>query len=246
MNTGSLKHKILVVEDEEAILFGITENLSAAGYDVSGIATGTEALQSALSNHYDLILLDVMLPGISGYEICRRIREKGISIPIIMLTARGEEFDKLHGFEVGADDYVTKPFSLQELMARIKALLARTAAPRIKERKITFGSITLDLDARILLRRKKTGKGSANEETITLTKTEFDLLEYFINNEGRALSREEVMNDVWSTQYLGTQRSLDSFVASLRQKIEIDPHNPEHIQTVHGVGYKFISGERSA
>lgn len=232
------KPRILAVDDEEAILFGLTENLKLAGYDVISAATGPDALQSALNEHPDLILLDVMLPGISGYEVCRRMREQNVNTPVIMLTARGEEFDKLHGFEVGADDYVTKPFSVQELLARVKALLARSLS-RPTGRKFEFGNCVLDTDARVLSKTVKGRKGAETREQVALTKTEFDLLEYFVMNAGKALSREQVMNDVWDTRYLGTQRSLDSFVATLRHKIEEDPRQPLHILTVHGVGYKF-------
>ncbi len=153
-------------------------------------------------------------------------------MPIIMLTARGDEFDKLHGFEMGADDYVTKPFSIDELLARIKAVLLRgRPVNQTGMSAHKFGKCIVDLESRTLK------KGS---ETLVLTRTEFDLLDYFCRNEGKALSRDLVMNDVWGMEYYGTQRSLDSFVASLRRKVEKNPHKPKHILTVHGVGYKFV------
>lgn len=224
------KSRILVVEDEEAILLGLEENLSYAGYEILKASDGPSALELALRERPDLVLLDIMLPGLSGFEVCRQLRDKGLQIPVIMLTARGDEFDKLHGFEMGADDYVTKPFSVDELLARVKAVLSRGRARATGPRTYTFDDVVLDLDSRTLT------KGGND---ITVTRTEFDLLAYFLQNEGKALSRDKVMNDVWGTEYYGTQRSLDSFVANLRRKIEKDTHNPVHILTVHGVGYKF-------
>jgi len=223
--------KILVVEDEEAIRIGLEENLSFEGYEVVCAEEGNAALDMALRTHPDLILLDVMLPGISGYEVCRKLRDTGSQVPVIMLTARDEEFDKLHGFEVGADDYVTKPFSVNELMARVKAVLSRGRDIRDSRRTFEFGDCILNTESRIL---------SRDGHELTLTRTEFELLAYFCRNEGKALSRDRVMQDVWGTEYYGTQRSLDSFVANLRSKIERDPHQPAHILTVHGVGYKFV------
>ncbi|MGQ9660791.1 MAG: response regulator transcription factor [Kiritimatiellia bacterium] len=224
------KPRILVVEDDEALRLGLEENLKAVGYAVITAADGPEALRLGLEAAPDLIILDIMLPGFSGYDVCRRLRERGKQMPIIMLTARHDEFDKLHGFELGADDYVTKPFSINELLARVKAVLAR--GRRIEgPAEIRFGDCILDLNSRTLTRGGK---------PISLTRTEFELLAYFCRNEGKALSREVVMNDVWGMQYFGTQRSLDSFVASLRAKIEKKASKPRHILTVHGVGYKFV------
>jgi two-component system alkaline phosphatase synthesis response regulator PhoP len=225
------KSRILVVDDEEPIRLGLEENLVYAGYEVVTAADGTAALEVAQQEGPDLILLDIMLPGLSGFEVCRQLRDKGCQTPVIMLTARGDEFDKLHGFEMGADDYVTKPFSVDELLARVKAVLARGRMRASGPRSYTFDDVVLDLDSRTV---SKAGRD------VTMTRTEFDLLAYFLENEGSALSRDRVMNDVWGTEYYGTQRSLDSFVANLRRKIEKDAHNPVHIMTVHGVGYKFM------
>ena len=227
----SEKMRILVVDDEDSILQGIEQNLLYAGYEVITAEDGPGALESACDKSPDLIVLDIMLPGISGFEVCRRLRDRGMQMPVIMLTARGDEFDKLHGFEIGADDYVTKPFSVDELLARIKAILARGKRISAAGRRYEFDDIVLDADARTMMRAGK---------EVEMTRTEFDLLAYFLANEGRALSRDMVMNDVWGTEYYGTQRSLDSFVATLRRKIEKDPHNPVHITTIHGVGYKFV------
>jgi two-component system alkaline phosphatase synthesis response regulator PhoP len=225
------KPRVLIVEDEEAIMLGLEENLKAAGYEVLKASDGHRALRLAQEASPSLILLDLMIPGISGYEVCRELRGKGLQMPVIMLTARQEEFDKLHGFEMGADDYVTKPFSIQELLARVKAMLLRGRARAEGTRKYEFDDCAVDLDSRTLLRKGK---------DVPLTRTEFELLAYFCRNEGKALTRENVMNDVWGTGYFGTQRSLDSFVASLRAKIELKAAKPKHILTVHGVGYKFV------
>jgi two-component system alkaline phosphatase synthesis response regulator PhoP len=225
------KQTILVVEDDEALMLGLVENLKFAGYEVLSATDGSQGVKVALESKPDLMLLDIMLPGMSGYEVCREIRSRGADMPIVMLTARQDEFDKLHGFETGADDYVTKPFSVNELLARIKAILLRGRARPAASRKYEFEDFVLDLDARVLKKKDK---------DIPLTKTEFDLLTYFCTHEGKALSREMVMTDVWGMEYYGTQRSLDSFVASLRSKIEKKTGKPEHILTVHGVGYKFV------
>ena len=229
--TKEIRPRILVVEDEKAILLGLEENLKFAQYDVMTASDGPTALDKAMNQKPDLILLDLMLPGMSGYDICRKLRDAGKRMPIIMLTARQDEFDKLHGFEMGADDYVTKPFSVNELLARIKAVLKRGIQGAAPGGRHEFGDCVLDLDARTLTRKGK---------NLLVTHTEFDLLAYFCRHEGLALSRDRVMNDVWGQEYFGTQRSLDSFVASLRAKIEPDPHQPRHIQTLHGVGYKFV------
>ncbi|OGV66895.1 MAG: hypothetical protein A2283_23080 [Lentisphaerae bacterium RIFOXYA12_FULL_48_11] len=236
------KQTILVVEDDEALLLGLETNLKFAGYEVVTAQDGNKGLKAAMDSRPDLILLDVMLPGMTGYDICRKLRDGGMQMPIVMLTARHEEFDKIHGFEMGADDYVTKPFSLNELLARIKAILMRGSRRASGPTKYECSDFALDLESRVLKRRKAGGKrgGEGEFEDMELTRTEFDLLAYFCANEGKALSREQVMNDVWGMEYYGTQRSLDSFVASLRSKIEKKPSDPLHILTVHGVGYKFV------
>ncbi len=224
---------VLIVEDEESILFALEENVIHAGYEALTCKTGNEALELAEKHKPAAVILDVMLPGMSGFEVCRQLRSKQLMMPVIMLTARSEEFDKLHGFEVGADDYVTKPFSMDELLARLKAVLRRGRLQEQAGRQYAFSNVEIDLDSRTM---------KCGGVPVDLTRTEFDLLVYFIENEGKALSRDVVMNDVWGMEYYGTQRSLDSFVANLRKKIESDPHHPQHIQTVHGVGYKFSAG----
>lgn len=224
------KRTVLIVEDDAALMLGLEENLKVAGYGVLKASNGSDGLKLALERGVDLVILDIMLPGMSGYEVCRHLREKKRDLPVIMLTARQEEFDKLMGFDVGADDYVTKPFSIKELLARVKAVFRRDDVREGSVARYRFDGYVLDVQARTL-----THKG----RIIPLTRTEFDLLAYFLENPGKALSREALLRDVWGTEYFGTQRSLDSFVAVLRSKIEKDPRKPVRILTVHGVGYKF-------
>jgi DNA-binding response OmpR family regulator len=222
---------VLIVEDDASLMLGLEENLAVAGYRVLTATTGPDGLKLALDKKPDLILLDVMLPGMSGYEVCRALREKKQGVPVVMLTARKEEGDKLTGFDVGADDYVTKPFSIKELLARLKAILARTDRLSAGPQQYRFGDFVLDTGTRLFSNKGK---------DIPLTRTEFDLLAYFFVNEGKSLSRETLLRDVWGMEYYGTQRSLDTFVAMLRAKIERNPHDPKHILTVHGVGYRFV------
>lgn len=224
--------RILVVEDDEALMLGLVENLEVEGYTVLQANNGNDALDMAIKLKPALVILDVMLPGMSGYEVCKHVREEGLQTPIIMLTARKEEFDRVLGFDLGTDDYVTKPFSIKELLARVKAVLRRSDGVADEQQAYAFGDYEMDLESRTFTR-----KG----QEIQLTHTEFDLLAYFLAHDGKALSRESLMNDVWGSSYFGTQRSLDSFVAGLRKKIEKKPSDPRHILTVHGVGYKFSS-----
>ena len=232
---SKLEKTILVVEDDAALLLGLEENLKFEGYDVLTASDGDQGLKLAMEKKPDAILLDVVLPGMTGYQVCRTLRQEGQRVPIVMLTARAEEIDKITGFDMGADDYVTKPFSVKELLARIKAVLRRAERRGDTGMKYRFGDYVLDMRARTLVKRKGT-----SDKEIELTRTEFELLACFLANEDKALSREKLLDDVWGTQYLGTQRSLDTFVASLRSKIEPDPRKPRFIRTVHGVGYKFV------
>jgi two-component system alkaline phosphatase synthesis response regulator PhoP len=224
---------VLVVEDDESLMLGLDENLRVAGYRVFTASTGGEGVKLAVEKTPDLLVLDVMLPDMNGYDVCRTIRNKRLTMPVIMLTARKEESDKLAGFDAGADDYVTKPFSIKELLARVKVVMARAEKPSIGTKQYRFGDCVLDTAARTLTHKGK---------DVPMTRTEFDLLAYLAANEGVSLSRESLMRDVWGLEYYGTQRSLDTFVAMLRTKIEKDAHKPRHILTVHGVGYKFVKG----
>ncbi|MFZ2146554.1 MAG: response regulator transcription factor [Sedimentisphaerales bacterium] len=219
---------VLIVEDDATMLRGLKDNFEFKGYRVLTAADGEAGLNAALNKKPDLIILDIMLPEINGYEVCRLIRKENLNMPIIMLTAKGEESDIILGLNLGADDYVTKPFSIKELLARSEAFLRRS---RQTEQDIyEFGDCRLDIPA-----RKLTRKG--NE--IKLSPKEFSLLEFFVKKPGRALTRDEILNMVWGyDSYIGS-RSIDRFVTTLRNKIEPDPHNPMFIHTIREIGYKF-------
>jgi len=219
---------VLIVEDDATMLRGLKDNFEFKGYRVLIAADGEEGLNTALNKKPDLIILDIMLPEINGYEVCRLIRKENLNMPIIMLTAKGEESDIVLGLNLGADDYVTKPFSIKELLARAEAFLRRS---RQTEQDIyEFGDCRLDIPA-----RKLTRKG--NE--IKLSPKEFSLLEFFVKKPGRALTRDEILNMVWGYDSFIGSRSIDRFVTTLRNKIEPDPHNPMFIHTIREIGYKF-------
>lgn len=222
------KHSVLIVEDDEAMLRGLSDNFRNNGYEVRTASNGQTALNSALSDPADLILLDIMLPKMNGYEICRQLRKREIDSTIIMLTAKGQEDDIVRGLELGADDYVTKPFSIRELLARSRAFLRRKDEP---PREIyRFGDCQLDLIAHKLHR--------AGEE-VPLTAKEFRLLEYMVTRAGRALARSEILDGVWGSSVIVTRRSVDRCVTTLRGKIESDPRDPLWIKTIRDVGYRF-------
>jgi DNA-binding response OmpR family regulator len=226
--------KILIVEDELNMVKGLKDNLEFEGYEVDTAIEGKTGLEKVLHNSYDLILLDVMLPEISGFDICRTARKEGVETPIILLTARGEEIDKVVGLELGADDYITKPFGLRELLARIKAILRR--APGGKEVNgepdiIRLGNIQVNFKNYQLF------EGS-NE--IKMSHKEFEVLHYLYKNANKIVHRDDLMSNVWSIDYDITTRTVDNFILKLRQKIEPDTNNPKIILTVHGVGYKLI------
>jgi len=219
---------ILIIEDDAAMLRGLKDNFEYQGYGVLTAADGEEGLNAALDKKPDLILLDIMLPKINGYEICRLIRQEKLDMPIIMLTAKGEESDIVLGLNLGADDYVTKPFSIKELLARAAAFLRR--ARQTEQDSYEFGDYCLDVPA-----RKLTCKG----DEVKLSPKEFRLLELFVKKPGRALTRDEILNAVWGYDCFVGQRSIDRFVTTLRNKIEPDPHNPAFIHTIREIGYKF-------
>ena len=219
---------ILIIEDDATMLRALKDNFEFKGYCVLTGADGEEGLNAALNNKPDLIILDIMLPEINGYEVCRLIRKENLNMPIIMLTAKGEESDIILGLNLGADDYVTKPFSIKELLARAAAFLRRS---RQTEQDIyEFGDCCLDIPA-----RKLTRKG----DEVKLSPKEFSLLEYFVKKPGRALTRDEILNMVWGYDSFIGSRSIDRFVTTLRNKIEPDPHNPIFIHTIREIGYKF-------
>ena len=221
---------ILIVEDDPAMLRGLKDNFVFKGYQVKTAKDGESGLNEALSSKPDLILLDIMLPGINGYEICRLIRGEGLDMPIIMLTAKGQESDIILGLNLGADDYVTKPFNVQELLARVNAFLRRKHRQEIC--RFQFGDFTLNLDSRQLLRRGK---------EIDLTPKEFGLLTLFAKRTGCALTRDEILKRVWGYDILVTTRSVDRCVNTLRNKIERNPQTPLFIKTIRDVGYRFES-----
>lgn len=219
---------VLIVEDDPTMLRGLKDNFEFQGYHVLTAEDGEAGLNTALNAKPDLVLLDLMLPKINGYEVCRLIRKEGLDTPIIMLTAKGEESDIVLGLNLGADDYVTKPFSIKELLARAEALLRRTQQTEAEVYR--FGDYVFDLPARKL---------SHNEQEIQLSPKEYGLLELFVRRPNRALARDEILNQVWGyDSYVGS-RTIDRFVTTLRNKIEPDPHHPIYIHTIREVGYKF-------
>ena len=222
---------LLVVEDDTAMARGLAHNLEFDGYNVLLVRDAEDGLKMLEEQAIDLIILDVMLPNMSGFDLCRTLRSRGIRTPIIMLTARGEEKDRVLGLDMGADDYLTKPFSIRELLARIKAVLRRTDAPGADVERFTFGEVELDFqrfEARV------------GDEQIHLSPKEFTLLKFLIQNEGRVVPRNELLDSVWGYDAFPSTRTIDNHVAGLRAKLEIDPAHPQHILTVHGVGYKFV------
>ncbi len=219
---------VLIVEDDPALLRGLRDNFAAAGYHVSTAADGQQGLEAATRRPPDLLILDVMLPRLNGYEVCRSLRAAGCELPIIMLTAKGQEEDLLLGLNLGADDYVTKPFSIRELLARSAAFLRRRASEQPAVH--AFGDCRLDTAAQRLTR---------GDEEVSLTAKEYKLLAYFVARAGRALSRQDILNAVWGRSVIVTGRSVDRCVTTLRAKIEPNPHEPTFIQTVRDVGYRF-------
>jgi len=219
---------ILIIEDDEALLRGLKDNFEDAGYSTRTSADGIEGFTMALGDPPDLILLDIMLPGMNGYDICRRIRKAELDMPIIMLTAKGQEEDIIRGLNLGADDYVTKPFSIKEVMARVKALLRRYGAEEGEN--FRFGDCELNTASARFFRRGK---------EIMLTPKEYKLLRYFLHKAGRALTRDDIMDAVWGRDILVTSRSVDRCIATLRAKIEPDPRHPQHIHTIRDIGYRF-------
>jgi DNA-binding response OmpR family regulator len=219
---------VLIVEDDPTMLRGLKDNFEFHGYHVLTAEDGEAGLNAALNARPGLIVLDIMLPKINGFEVCRLIRKENLAMPIVMLTAKGEESDIVLGLSLGADDYVTKPFSIKELLARAEALLRRTrqTEPEVYQ----FGECRLDIPARRFTRA---------EEEVKLSPKEFKLLELFVKHPGRALTRDEILNLVWGYDSFVGARSIDRFVTTLRNKIEPDPHNPVYIHTVREVGYKF-------
>ncbi|MEL6444904.1 MAG: response regulator transcription factor [Bacteroidota bacterium] len=223
---------ILIVEDEPAMRDGLRDNLEFEGYDVDTANDGEGGLAALREKRYDLCLLDVMMPVRSGFDVCRTARAEGVTTPIIMLTAKGQELDKVRGLEYGADDYVVKPFSLRELLARVKAVLRR-GAPAEASDQATVGRLHVDFH---------TYEATLDDEPATLTHLEFEVLRYFHTRPSEPISRDQLLTDVWGYDGddLPTTRTVDNFILKLRQKLEPDPARPRHLLTVHGVGYKYV------
>ena len=219
--------RLLLIEDEPALARGLSDTLRGQGFDVEIAGDGQRGLDMALSERPDLILLDIMLPKMNGFEVCRALRSQGLDVPVVMLTAKGQEEDIILGLNLGADDYITKPFRTGELIARARALLRRRGSDRSVQR---FGNCEIDLTARKLLR---------DGVPVDLTAREFGLLAYFASRPGRALARDTILNAVWGASVFVTPRSIDRCVATLRSKVEPDPHNPIYIQTIREIGYRF-------
>lgn len=229
-----VKYNILVVEDEPAMLSGLRDNLEFEGYHVDTAIEGKSGLDKILNNNYHLVLLDVMLPNISGFDICKKVRSNGIKTPIILLTAKGEEIDKVLGLEFGADDYITKPFGLRELLARVKAVIRRTSDSnnnKADSHIISIGNLKVNFN---------NYEAFIDEEQVKLSFKEFEILHYLWNNRNNIVSRDDILNDVWGNDYQPTSRTIDNFILKLRHKIENDPNQAKIILTVHGVGYKLI------
>jgi two-component system alkaline phosphatase synthesis response regulator PhoP len=222
------KAKILVVEDDMAIAFGLQKNLQFEGYEVVVATDGEAGLSRAIDARPDLMILDIMLPKVNGFEICQALRKQGIDIPIIFLTAKGQESDKILGLDLGGDDYMTKPFSVRELLARVKTILRRVKGD--EPELVAFGDVEVNFKAQTVKLRG---------QDVSLTSKEFELLRYLMRSEGKVLPRDSILNKVWGYDYYGTARTIDNFINRLRQKIEDDVDNPRHILTVRGVGYKF-------
>ena len=226
--------RLLLVEDEPGLQLTLSDRLAAEGYEVETAGDGDTGLRLALAGGFDLVLLDVMLPGRDGFEVCRTLRQHGVMTPVLMLTARGQVIDRVVGLKLGADDYLTKPFESAELLARIEALLRR--AGRTDEPQAAAGVRYVFSDVVVDVRRAEVTRGGVPVE---LSAKEFQLLRYFLEHRGATLSRDELLHEVWGYEHMPSTRTVDVHVAWLRQKLEVNPRVPQVIQTVHGLGYKF-------
>ncbi|MFB4162995.1 response regulator transcription factor [Alteribacillus sp. JSM 102045] len=231
-----MPQRLLVVDDEESITTLISYNLEQSGFQVDTAMEGKKAMEKVKNTAYDLIVLDLMLPEIDGLEVCRQIRQEKMNVPILMLTAKDDEFDKVLGLELGADDYMTKPFSPRELVARVKAILRRVDyAPELKadrqiDKKMVIGHLTIF---------PENYEVYVKEDPLELTPKEFELLLYLANNKGRVMTRDQLLNAVWNYEFVGDTRIVDVHISHLREKIEPNTKKPVYIKTVRGLGYKF-------
>ncbi|HJT29494.1 MAG TPA: response regulator transcription factor [Pyrinomonadaceae bacterium] len=223
--------KVLIIEDEPNMVLGLKDSCEYEGYDVAVARNGKEGLEKVSTEKPDIILLDVMLPVMSGIDVCRTLRTRGIETPILMLTARSQEIDKVIGLEVGADDYVTKPFSIKELLARIRAHLRRASKQVVDLESFTFGDVELNF------KKYAARKGG---QALELSAREFEILRYLIRRRGEIVTRDQLLDEVWGYRSTPVTRTVDNHIARLRQKIEQDPSEPQHIITVHRIGYRFV------
>ncbi len=221
---------VLVVEDDPTLRLGLTKTLRSEGFRVEVAKTGPEGIEMARAVHPDLVLLDVMLPGLNGFEVCEELRRADADLPILMVTAKGEEQDKVRGFKLGADDYIVKPFGVAELCARVHAALRRKRAHEAESTLFVFADVTVDF------RAHRVTKAGAPVE---MTALEVRLLRFLVEREGALLPRQRILDGVWGADYFGTERTVDNFINRLRTKLEADPKNPLHIVTVRGAGYRF-------
>jgi DNA-binding response OmpR family regulator len=227
--------KILVIEDDPAVREGLKSSLEQEHFEVCLAATGKEGYETAVKGNMDLILLDLILPDIDGIEICKNLRKEGVNIPVLIVTGKKEEIDKIVGLEIGADDYITKPFSTRELIARIKAILRRTSEYVISGmEQYRFGNVELDF---------KKMEARKDNKPLNLSATEFAVIKYFIRRKGEVITRDQLLDDVWGYEAFPTTRTVDNYILSLRKKIENNPHDPKFILTVHKAGYKFTDLE---
>jgi len=228
--------KVLIVEDEPNMRLGLQDNLEFEGYAVETAEDGEEGLNKITDGNYDLVLLDVMMPKMSGFDVCKTIRKKGITTPIILLTAKGEEIDKVRGLELGADDYITKPFSLRELLARVKAVLRRggdtTEKNQAKNLPVIIGALSVNFHSY---------NATAKNKAVSMSHKEFEILQYLWDHRNTTVSRDDLLTNIWGYDESPTTRTVDNFIVKLRQKIEKDADHPQVIITVHGIGYKLIS-----
>jgi two-component system alkaline phosphatase synthesis response regulator PhoP len=223
--------RILVIEDEPDMVLGLKDNFEFEGYEVVTAADGAAGLERARALKPDLLILDIMLPKLSGLEVCKTLRGEGFEAPIIMLTARGQEIDKVVGLELGADDYVTKPFSIRELLARVRAILRRTEGTKKRLARYRFADVDLDFEGY---------KAKRGGEALDLSPREFELLRYLIERKGETVTRDQLLEDVWGYESYPSTRTVDTHIAKLRAKIGDSGSEPRYILTMHGVGYKFI------
>ena len=228
--TASTVKRLLLVEDEPGLVMTLSDRLAAEGYEVVSAVDGETGLQRASSEAYDLVLLDGMLPGRDGFDVCRSLRQRNVTTPILMLTARGQVVDRVVGLKLGADDYLVKPFEMAELLARIEALLRRVPPPPVQADAYQFGDVHVDF------RKAEVTRGG---QLLEVSAREFKLLKYFIEHRGATLSRDELLNEVWGYNAMPSTRTVDVHIAWLRQKLEANPRRPEYIHTIHGMGYKF-------